>query len=97
MARFENITNVALATVVVIVTGVVGLIVLAALAPTYLTSLGDLVAVFASTAEANSTGTDAGDDLKTAIAPILSIGGVIGLLALAFGVLIFKVSRRGGF
>lgn len=96
MASFSNITNIALGTVIVIVTGVVGLIVLAALAPTYLSSLGDLAAVFASTADANSTGTAAGDALKVAMAPIISIGGVIALIALAFGVLVLEIRRRRG-
>lgn len=93
MPSLNNISTVALSTVVVIVGGIVGLIVLAALAPTYFDSLGDLVGVFTSTAAENSTGTTAGDDLKQGLAPVLSIGGVIGILALAFGVLVLKVSR----
>lgn len=95
MANFQSALNGAMLIAVIVVGALVGIQILADLAPSYFTSVADLVGVF--TDPNTTTNSSAADALLSPFGLILALSGVGAIIALAF--LVFRLrggSNRGG-
>lgn len=92
---FASLIAGVLALIVGIVGAVVAVSVLANLFPTYISSIGDIVAVLVSTAPGNSTGDATADAVKPIFGTLIAFAGLFGIVGAAVAVVVIKVRGLG--